>query len=119
MQNKTIKELLGKFPKLNMSILPTPVHRLNNLSEKYGLNIYCKRDDMTGFAFGGNKTRKLDYLIAEALSQKKDTIIAIGANQSNFCRMAAAAGVLNGLEVHLVLAGEKTNIPTGKRFQRR
>ena len=113
MKNKSIKDLLAKYPKLNMSILPTPVHRLNNLSEKFGLNIYCKRDDMTGFAFGGNKTRKLDYLIAEALSLKKDTIVAIGANQSNFCRMAAAAGVLNGLEVHLVLSGEKTGTPTG------
>ena len=95
------------FKKLNYSILPTPLHRLDNLSEHFKTNIYCKRDDMTGFAFGGNKTRKLDYLIAEAIEKGADTIVAVGAYQSNFCRITSAYGAVCGLEVWLVLGGKK------------
>jgi 1-aminocyclopropane-1-carboxylate deaminase/D-cysteine desulfhydrase-like pyridoxal-dependent ACC family enzyme len=62
---------------------------------------------LTGFAFGGNKTRKLDYLINEALENGADTIVAVGAYQSNFCRIASAYGAANGLEVWLVLGGKK------------
>jgi len=95
------------FKKLNYSLLPTPLHRLDNLSEHFKTNIYCKRDDMTGFAFGGNKTRKLDYLIAEAIEKGADTIVAVGAYQSNFCRITSAYGAVCGLEVWLVLGGKK------------
>ena len=95
------------FKKLNYSILPTPLHKLNNLSKHLNANIYCKRDDMTGFAFGGNKTRKLDYLISEAIETGADNIIAIGAYQSNFCRIASAYGSVCGLGVNLVLGGKK------------
>jgi L-cysteate sulfo-lyase len=101
----TIQERLKPFPRLHNSLLPTPVHRLDYLSDKYGVNLYCKRDDLTGFGFGGNKTRKLDFLIPDALSQGCDTLLAIGANQSNFCRMAAAYGVAGGMGVHLVVGG--------------
>lgn len=111
--NKTIADLLNKFTKLNSSILPSPIYKLNKLSNYLSKNIYCLRDDLTGFALGGNKTRKLDYLIADAIQKKADTLIAIGANQSNFCRMAAGYGKQNGLEVHLVLAGEKPSKITG------
>ena len=93
--------------KLKHSLLPTPCYKLENLSKLFSANIYCKRDDLTGFAFGGNKTRKLDYLIADALNKKADTLIAIGGIQSNFCRIASAMGKANGLEVHLVLGGSK------------
>jgi D-cysteine desulfhydrase family pyridoxal phosphate-dependent enzyme len=95
------------FKKLNYSLLPTPVHRLDNLSKYLNANVYCKRDDLTGFAFGGNKTRKLDYLIKEALEFGADTIVAVGAYQSNFCRIASAYGAANGLKVWLVLGGKK------------
>jgi D-cysteine desulfhydrase family pyridoxal phosphate-dependent enzyme len=108
-----IKELLNKFPRLHMSVLPTPIQKLEKLSGMFDANIYCMRDDLTGFAFGGNKTRKLDFLIADALSKGKDTIIGIGANQSNFCRLASAAAKVNGLETYLILAGEKPEKPTG------
>jgi len=110
---RTIKEKLEPFTKLHYSLLPTPIHRLDCLSDDYGVNVYCKRDDLTGFGFGGNKTRKLDFLLAEACDQGCDTLIAIGANQSNFCRMAAAYGVAEGMEVHLVLGGKEPSIPTG------
>ena len=108
-----ISKLLKAYPKLNMSVIPTPIQRLNKISKLLNVNIYCMRDDLTGFAFGGNKTRKLDYLIADALEQKSNTLIGIGSNQSNFCRMTAGAGIVNGLEVNLVLAGSKPDVPTG------
>ena len=109
----TIQESLRPFPRLHNSLLPTPVHRLDYLSDEYGVNVYCKRDDLTGFGFGGNKTRKLDYLLPHALSQGCETLIAIGANQSNFCRMAAAYGVAGNMEVHLVLGGKEPENATG------
>ncbi len=89
------------------------MHRLDYLSDEYGVNVYCKRDDLTGFGFGGNKTRKLDFLLADALAQGCDTLIAIGANQSNFCRVAASYGVWGNMEVHLVLGGARCENPTG------
>ena len=109
----TIQERLKPFPRLHNSLLPTPVHRLDYLSDEYGVNVYCKRDDLTGFGFGGNKTRKLDFLLPDALNLGCDTLIAIGANQSNFCRAAATYGVASGLEVHLVLGGKEPENPTG------
>ena len=108
-----IECILKQFPKLTMSLLPTPLHRLDRVSKVCSANIYCKRDDLTGFAFGGNKTRKLDFLIADAKEKKADAIIAIGANQSNFCRMAAGAAIANGLEAHLVLGGSEPEKLTG------
>jgi L-cysteate sulfo-lyase len=109
----TIQESLRPFPRRHKSLVPTPVHRLDSLSDKYGVNVHCKRDDLTGFGFGGNKTRKLDFLLAHALCRGCDTLIAIGANQSNFCRVAASYGVWGGMEVHLVLGGRQPEIPTG------
>ena len=107
------KEKLLKIPKLSMSVLPTPIQKLENISRGLFTNVYCKRDDMTGFAFGGNKTRKLDYLLADAMKKGADTIIGVGSNQSNFCRMTAGAGAVNDLDVHLVLGGNKPDKPTG------
>lgn len=109
----SIADKLKSFPRLYNSLLPTPVHRLELLSREYGVNVYCKRDDLTGFGFGGNKTRKLDFLVAEATALGCDTLVAIGANQSNFCRIAAAYGVAAGLGVHLVLGGTEPKTPTG------
>jgi L-cysteate sulfo-lyase len=101
------KKILKKYSGVSLSILPTPLHKLENLSKLFDANIYCKRDDMTGFAFGGNKTRKLEFLVADALSKNADTLIGIGGIQSNFCRIASAAGAKYGLNVHLVLGGSK------------
>ena len=109
----SIQELLKPIPRVELSILPTPIVKLDNLSKDLNINLYCMRDDMTGFALGGNKTRKLDYLIADALSKGCDSIIAVGANQSNFCRMAAGAARKYGLEPYLVLKGEQPQVLTG------
>jgi D-cysteine desulfhydrase family pyridoxal phosphate-dependent enzyme len=106
-------DLIKKFPTMSLSLLPTPCHKLKNISQEFLVTIYCKRDDLTGFAFGGNKTRKLDFLVADAITKKADILIAVGAIQSNFCRMTSAAGKVSGLDVHLVLGGKKPEKLTG------
>ncbi len=92
--------------KFDLGFFPTPLHRLKNLSEKYSpYQIFIKRDDQTGLASGGNKTRKLEYLIQEALDKGCDTIITAGAQQSNHCRQTAAACAIAKLKCHLLLGG--------------
>ena len=101
------RKIFNRYNGFKLSILPTPLHKLDNISGMFNANVYCKRDDLTGFAFGGNKTRKLEFLIADAKSKNADTLIGIGGIQSNFCRIASAAGAVYGMEVHLVLGGSK------------
>lgn len=108
-----INAKLAGWPRERDAVLPTPVHELPSLSALSNVRVFCKRDDLTGFGFGGNKARKLDFLIADALRAPCDTLVATGANQSNFCRMAAAYGCAHGLDVHLVLGGRKPRVPTG------
>lgn len=100
------------IPSFNFSILPTPLHRLENLGEELGINVYCKRDDLTGFALGGNKTRKLDYIIRDAVSKGADSIVTFGSAQSNWCRMTSSAARSKGIEPHLFLAGDEPTTPT-------
>ncbi len=113
MKTEEVRAMLSGFPRTDISVLPTPLHRLENVSRALEANVFCKRDDLTGFAFGGNKTRKLDFLIAEALEKGYDTLIAMGALQSNFCRMAAGAAVTRGMEAHLILGGKEPDKYTG------
>jgi len=113
MQMKKIDDLLSQMDQEPVSLLPTPFYRMNSLSKLLECNIYIKRDDLTGFAFGGNKTRKFDFLIADALKKGCDSIIGIGANQSNFCRILACVGAKYGLTVHLILSGKEPKNPTG------
>ncbi len=94
--------------KFDLGFFPTPLHHLKKLSEKYsGFNIFIKRDDHTGLASGGNKTRKLEYLIQEALHNGCDTIITAGAQQSNHCRQTVAACAIASLDCHLMLGGSE------------
>lgn len=106
-ESELLHAMLRDIPRLEMSLLPTPLHRLNNLSAKLAADLYCKRDDLTAFAFGGNKTRKLDYLVMDALARGYDSLITFGAVQSNWCRMTATAGRVNGLDVFLLLSGKE------------
>ena len=108
-----IEETLTGITRKTHAVLPTPIHELPVLSEMSGCRVFCKRDDLTGFGFGGNKARKLDFLIADALRSGCDALVAVGANQSNFCRMASAYGSAHGMDVHLVLGGKKPDIQTG------
>lgn len=100
--------LTSYLPRFQLAFLPTPLHPLTRvngwLSEQgIGAELWIKRDDQTGLAFGGNKTRKLEYLVADALAQGCDTLITTGAVQSNHCRQTAAAAARAGLACHLVL----------------
>lgn len=104
---QTLNEILAGRPRLQHALRPTPIHLLPSLSRQLGTSIYCKRDDLNGFGFSGNKIRKLEYLVHDALSQGCDTLVTCGSSQSNWCRMTAAAGAANGLDVHLVLGGEQ------------
>jgi D-cysteine desulfhydrase len=98
---------LRDIPRFRLANLPTPVQELPNLSRRLGgPRILVKRDDLTALATGGNKTRKLEFLIAAALSDRRDVAITAGGPQSNHCRQTAAAAAIAGLECHLVLGGE-------------
>jgi len=108
-----LAECLENFPRWSLVAAPTPCHRLSYLSETFGVETYCKRDDLTGFGLGGNKARKLELLIHEAVEHKSDTLVTAGGIQSNFCRMTAAAGAAAGMDVHLVLGGEEPSRFTG------
>ena len=97
-----------KFPqRVSIAHLPTPIESLERLSKHLGgPEILIKRDDLTGLATGGNKTRKLEFLVAEALAQECDHLITTGAPQSNHCRQTAAAAARLGLGCALILRGE-------------
>ncbi len=99
--------------KFDLGFFPTPLHLLKKLTEKFDYNIYIKRDDQTGLATGGNKTRKLEYLIKDASDGGYDTVITAGAQQSNHCRQTAAACVIAGLECHLLVNNFKPEISQG------
>jgi len=102
-----------EVPRLRFAHLPTPIEELPRLSQSLGgPRILIKRDDETGLAFGGNKTRKLEFLIAEAQAQGAKTLISGGALQSNHCRQTAAAAARFGLDCILVLNGELTEHPS-------
>jgi D-cysteine desulfhydrase family pyridoxal phosphate-dependent enzyme len=99
--------------RLHFAHLPTPVEALPRLSEALGgPRLLIKRDDQTGLAFGGNKTRKLEFLIAEARDQGAKTLVSGGALQSNHCRQTAAAAARFGFRCILVLTGEKAKQPS-------
>lgn len=102
------------LPKASLGYFPTPLIELTRLSKTLGgPNIYMKRDDNTGLALGGNKTRKLEYIMGDALAKGADTVITAGAIQSNHCRQTAGAAASLGLECHLVLGGKKPEQPQG------
>lgn len=94
----------ARFPRVRLAHLPTPLERLDRLSRELGgAEIWLKRDDCTGLSTGGNKTRKLEFLMAEALAQGADTVMTQGATQSNHARQTAAFAAKLGLACHLLL----------------
>ncbi len=105
---------IEKLPRFRLAHLPTPVGKLERLSaELGGPELLIKRDDQTGLALGGNKTRKLEFLVGQALAQGADTLVTTGATQSNHCRQAAAAAARAGLQCELILSGSKPDLPQG------
>jgi len=102
------------LPRIRFAQLPTPIEPLPRLSAALGgPRLFVKRDDQTGLAFGGNKTRKLEMLVAEAQANGARTLITAGAVQSNHCRQTAAAAARFGLGCILVLTGEQPDQATG------
>ena len=95
---------LARFPRIRLGHLPTPLEPMENLSRALGgPRLWIKRDDCTGLSTGGNKTRKLEFLMAEAVAQKADVVITQGATQSNHARQTAAAAVRLGMQCHILL----------------
>ena len=95
---------LARFPRRSYSPFDTPIEKLEHLSKHLGgPDIYIKRDDLLGLSAGGNKTRKLEFLVADALQKGADTLITVGAPQSNHCRLTLAAAIKEGLKCRLVL----------------
>jgi D-cysteine desulfhydrase len=112
---------LAKFPRRHYTFGYTPIQKLQRLSAHLGgPDIYVKRDDCLGLSGGGNKTRKLEFVVAEALSQGCDTLITCGAVQSNHCRLTLSAAVVEGLKCRLVIeervAGSYNPDASGNNF---
>lgn len=103
------------LPAFELSLLPTPLHPLPRFSAwlDAGVEVWVKRDDLTSLALGGNKLRKLSYLVAAALAEEATDLVTTGAIQSNHCRQTAAAAAQAGLGCHLVLRGGPDDRPGG------
>jgi 1-aminocyclopropane-1-carboxylate deaminase/D-cysteine desulfhydrase-like pyridoxal-dependent ACC family enzyme len=104
---------LARLPRAGLATLPTPLERGPELPG--GARLWVKRDDLTGLGMGGNKARKLEYLCGAAVAGGADTLVTVGAAQSNHCRMTAAAGAVLGLDVHLVVGGAAPERPEGNQ----
>ncbi len=100
--------------RISLARLPTPITQLEKFSRRFdNTTIWVKRDELTGTEVSGNKIRKLEFCIAEAQQQSCDTLISCGGIQSNHCRATAIVGARLGLKVHLILRGEKPEVPEG------
>ena len=100
-----IRDMLERLGKLKLGFYPTPFHRLDRISGEYGVELYVKREDFSGMTlFGGNKIRKLEYLLHDAIRQGCDTVVTYGATQSNHAMETATAARKCGLNPVLFLA---------------
>jgi len=104
-----------KWPaRIELAQLPTPITKLERFSQRFeDATIWVKRDELTGTEVSGNKIRKLEFCLAEAQNQSCDTLITCGGIQSNHCRATAVLGARLGMKVHLILRGEKPDVPEG------
>ncbi|MGH2605435.1 MAG: D-cysteine desulfhydrase family protein, partial [Anaerolineales bacterium] len=110
----SLLEALGRLPRLRLATLPTPVQPMPRLGARLGgAQLWVKRDDLTGLGLGGNKVRKLELLTAEARAHGAETLVTMGAVQSNHCRQTAAAAAHLGLGCVLVLGGDPPVPTTG------
>jgi L-cysteate sulfo-lyase len=101
---------LARFPRIRLGHFPTPLEPMDNLTRLLGgPRLWIKRDDCTGLSSGGNKTRKLEFLMAEALAQKADVVITQGATQSNHARQTVAAAAKLGMQCHILLEDRTGN----------
>ena len=106
-----------RYPdRIERARLPTPVQPARKLSQKLGVELLVKRDDLTGSSLSGNKIRKLEFLFAEAAAQGADTVITCGGEQSNHCRATAIAAAELGLRSYLLLRTENPKEPPAPRL---
>ena len=99
----TVERAMDRFPRARLMNGYTPLERLDRLSGQLGIDLWLKRDDLTGLGFGGNKTRQLEFYFGQAVAEGADTILITGAVQSNFVRSAAAAAAKLGMRSVLQL----------------
>jgi len=110
MTAEELQKRIDGIPRARLANLPTPLEKMPRLSLALkGAQLWIKREDCTGLAFGGNKERKAEFSLGDALSKKADTVITVGPLQSNHSRATAAAAAKLGLKVILVITGEKPN----------
>ena len=94
---------LNEFPRISLGLLPTPMHRLDNISRILGTNVWIKRDDLTGIGLGGNKVRKLEFLLADAKNKGAEVVFTTGGAQSNHAMLTAACAKKLGMTPILIL----------------
>ena len=94
---------LQSFPRIPLAVLPTPIQKLENISRILGTNVYIKRDDLTGIGLGGNKVRKLEFLLADAKRQGAEVVFTTGGAQSNHAMLTAACAARLGMKAVLLL----------------
>ncbi len=101
-----LTKTLSRWPRAPLALLPTPIHPIDNFSRQLGgPEVWVKRDDLTGLAGGGNKTRKLEYLVGDELLARADMLVTVGAVQSNHTRQTAAAAARHNLKCALLHFG--------------
>jgi D-cysteine desulfhydrase len=103
----SLEERLERYPRVPLTRLPTPCHPLPHLSARLGLSVFLKRDDLTDLVLGGDKPRKLEYEVAQALAQGADILVTCGSSQSNHARLTTAAARTVGLQCELVLSRDR------------
>ena len=113
MDRLTVNSFVVPPPRVPLLPEPTALHRLDRLSVALDRELWIKRDDLTAVGVGGNKIRKLEYLLGEAADNGADTLVTVGAVQSNHCRAVAAAASVMGLDCHLVRTGNPPAEPAG------
>lgn len=107
-------DVFDHLERARLATLPTPLERGPVLAD--GTRLWVKRDDLTGLGGGGNKARKLEFLCGAAVAEGARALVTVGAAQSNHCRVTAAAGAVVGIEVHLVLSGDRPAEPQGNQL---
>ena len=103
LSRKDLRDRIARLPQISLAALPTPLQHCPRLSREVGVDLWAKRDDMTGLAFGGNKVRHFEFIFAEAQRQGATVVLTGASSQSNFCRQAAAAAAKLGMKIDLTL----------------
>src|SRR5215467_1510146 len=105
--SSSFAEALERYPRFALTRLPTPLQALPSLSKRLGVQVFIKRDDLTDLTLGGDKPRKLEYEVAQALAQGADTLVTCGSSQSNHARLTTAAARKAGMQCVVILSRDE------------